>query len=76
MRKGKFIGLQQTIILKELSKYQGDSSMCFFIFFYFTVYPHPRTCLKILERREGQEREGEKHPFQRETPIGCVLYVR
>ena len=34
-------------------------------------YPHPKTCLLILER--GRERE--KHRCERETPTGCLSHV-
>ena len=36
---------------------------------------HSRTCLLILERGKEEEREGEKHPCERETLIGCLWYV-
>ena len=44
-------------------------------FFKKCFCPHWKTCLLISERREGREREGEKHRGERETRIGCPLYA-
>ena len=49
------------------------SSLLFHLLFFFN--PHPRTCLLVLESREGRERERKKHPWETETLISCLLYI-
>ena len=41
----------------------------FFIYFLFFFNPHPRTCILILERRGGIEREGEKHDVRQKHQL-------
>ena len=43
-----------------------------FLLKYFN--PHPRICLLILEKEEG-EREREKHQCEKATLIGCLSYT-
>ena len=38
-------------------------------------YPHWKTCLLILKRGGGRDREEEKHQHKRETLMGCLSYA-
>ena len=50
-------------------------SWCNFILSYVMfLNPHPRTCSLVLETRRG-EKESKPHRCERETGLGCLLYV-